>query len=221
MKFDMKFDITQHFGAVTRVLTERERDGKPARVILATRTYDTTIDDLWDALTNAERLPRWFLPVTGELRLGGRFQFQGNAGGEVQRCEPPRHVAITWEFGGQVSWVEVRLAEEARGGTRLELEHIAHVPPEFWDQYGPGAVGIGWELALMGLAEHLATRAALDPAAVQAWNATADGRELIRQISEAWGQASIAAGTDPAAATAAATRTTAFYTPAPDTPPSQ
>ena len=32
------------------------------------------------------------------------------------------------------------------GGTRLELEHIAHVDDERWAEFGPGAVGIGWDL---------------------------------------------------------------------------
>ena len=45
---------------------------------------------LWDACTNAERIPRWFLPVSGDLRLGGRYQLEGNAGGTIERCDPPR-----------------------------------------------------------------------------------------------------------------------------------
>lgn len=211
-------DISRHIGATTRVVTARERDGKPARVILASRTYDTGIDDLWDALTNAERIPRWFLPVSGELRVGGRFQLQGNAGGEVVRCDPPRHFAITWEYGGDVSWVDVRLTERGES-THLELEHVAHVPDGFWDQYGPGAVGVGWELGLMGLDEHLRTGAALDAAAGAAWPTTDDGKRFTRAISDSWADASIAAGTDPAAARAAGERTTAFYTGEPATIP--
>lgn len=214
----MKFDVSHHLGAVSRVVGSREIDGRPARVVVATRTYDTDIDDLWDALTSAERIPRWFLPVTGELRLGGRYQLQGNAGGEITRCEPPRLLALTWEFGGDVSWVEVRLAGEPGGGTRLELEHVAHVPGDRWEQFGPGAVGVGWELALVGLAEHVATRAAVDPAAFMAWSASADGRAFMGRVSDAWGRASIAAGTDPALATAAAARTTEFYTGGPGEP---
>ncbi|HEX7241774.1 MAG TPA: SRPBCC domain-containing protein, partial [Longimicrobiaceae bacterium] len=105
-------DIARQVGAVTRVVENRERDGRPARVIIATRTYDTTVDDLWDALTTPERIPRWFLPVSGDLRLGGRYQFEGNAGGEITGCVPPRHLAVTWEYGGDVSWVEVRLGED-------------------------------------------------------------------------------------------------------------
>ena len=59
------------------------------------------------------RIPLWFLPVTGDLRLGGRFQVEGNAGGVVERCDPPRSFAATWECGESTSWLEVRLAATA------------------------------------------------------------------------------------------------------------
>ena len=45
-----------------------------------------------------------------------------------------------------------------------------------------------------------------------AWTASDEGREFTTRCSEAWRDASIAAGTDPAAAEAAAARTTAAYT---------
>ena len=101
----MKVDPVAAVGAVTRELQQREHEGQTARVVVAARSYDTDIQDLWDALTNPERIPRWFLPVSGDLKLGGRYQFQGNAGGTITACEPPRRVAATWEFGGAVSWV--------------------------------------------------------------------------------------------------------------------
>ena len=43
--------------------------GKPALVAVAIRSYDTTVDDLWEAITTPERLARWFLPVEGDLKL--------------------------------------------------------------------------------------------------------------------------------------------------------
>lgn len=205
-------DVDRVVEAVTREVVGREIEGKPARVAVIRRAYDTTVEDLWDALTNAERLPRWFLPVSGDLRLGGRYQFEGNAGGEITECEPPRSLAATWEFGGQVSWVRVRLGAAPGGGARLELEHTAVVEGDFWDTYGPGAVGVGWELAALGLERHLATGAAVDRREWEAWSAGAEGKAFMRRSSEAWGRASIAAGTDEAAALAAAARTTAFYT---------
>ena len=86
----MIHDIAAAIGATSRIVRKRERDGKPAEAVIAERTYDTGIKDLWDALTNPERLPRWFSPVTGDLKLGGRYQVEGNAGGTVTVCDPPK-----------------------------------------------------------------------------------------------------------------------------------
>jgi uncharacterized protein YndB with AHSA1/START domain len=205
-------DVTRIIGAVTREVSSRDHEGRTARVVVASRTYDTTIEDVWDALTNPERIPRWFLPVSGELRLGGRYRLQGNAEGTITRCEPPRHLGLTWEFGGEVSWVAVGLDKNPRGGTLLMLEHMAHVDDERWKQYGPGAVGVGWDLALMGLAQYLASGTAVDPQAAMAWPGTAEGKDFVRRSSDDWARASIAAGTDAAGANTSAARTTAFYT---------
>src|SRR5690349_12257290 len=116
---DLNFDITRLIGLVARETTRREHEGRPARVLVATRTYDTSQEDLWDALTNGERIPRWFLPISGDLRLGGHYQLEGNAGGEIKGCEPPRHLALTWGMHGDTSWVNVHLSENPDGGTLL------------------------------------------------------------------------------------------------------
>ena len=57
------------------------------------------------------------------------------------------HLAVTWEFGGEITWVEVRLTASG-GDTTLRLEHIAPIDDERWTEFGPGAVGIGWDLTL-------------------------------------------------------------------------
>src|SRR5258705_11788935 len=76
----------------------------------------------------------------------------------AERSPPASRPAVTWEYGGEVSWVTVRLADDPDGGARLELEHVAHVGDDRWAQFGPGAVGVGWDLAFLGLGEHF-TRA--------------------------------------------------------------
>jgi len=202
---------TEQINAVTRrVGSGVFREGE-ARTVQIGRTYDAPPEDVWDACTNPERLPRWFLPVSGDLREGGRYQVQGNAGGLIERCEPPKSFTATWEFGGQVSWIELRLSEVAGGGTRLELEHIAHVN-DHWAQFGPGAVGVGWDLALLGLTRHLSTGAAVDPQTATTFPASEEGRRFIGESSRGWCEAAIAAGADAAEATAAAERTFAFFT---------
>jgi len=212
----MSFDIESHLGAVERSVSAVERDGRPARAVTLARSYDTTLEDLWDAVTNRERIPRWFLPISGELELGGRYQLDGNAGGVITACDQPTHLALTWEFGGDVSWVEVQLSDAGAGRARLTLTHTAHLS-KHWDEYGPGATGVGWELGVMALAIHLArpTEPRLDE---EAFAASAEGKRFMTGSSEGWGQAAIAFGTDAEAALAAARRTTAFYTGEPAKP---
>jgi uncharacterized protein YndB with AHSA1/START domain len=206
-------DVVHQINSVQRRVGSRMVDAGEARTVIVGRTYEAPIEDLWDACTNAERIPRWFLPISGELRVGGRYQLQGNAGGTIERCDPPRSFAATWEMGGQVTWIELRLSPEANGGTRFELEHIAHVDDELWAQFGPGAVGVGWDLALSGgLVRHLASGESVDPAEAAAWSASEEGRRFMTLSSQAWCDASIAAGTDADAARAAAARATAAYT---------
>ena len=210
----MKFDVEGHLGAVERSVSAPEREGRPARAVTLSRSFATTIEDLWDAATSGERIPRWFLPISGDLEPGGRFQLEGNAGGSITACEPPSHFALTWEFGGDVSWVEVRVADAGDGAARLTLTHTQHVS-DHWDRYGPGATGVGWEMGLLGLALHIAQPDAPKPDEA-AFAASPDGKALITGSSEGWERAAIAAGTDPEAAHAAATRTTAAYTGEPE-----
>ena len=207
----MAFDLMAHMDAMTRTVRNLERDGKPAKAVIASCVYETDPADLWDALTNPERLPRWFAPVQGDLKLGGRFQVVGNAAGTITRCEQDRRIEATWEFGGGVSWINISLQPEG-DGTRLELEHIAHVDPH-WEQFGPGAVGVGWDLSFMGLSRHLAEpAAAVAQEAVEGWFASDEAKDFIRGASDGWGEAAIASGEDRDKGLAAAEATRKFYT---------
>ncbi|WP_046470909.1 SRPBCC family protein [Allosalinactinospora lopnorensis] len=207
-------DVDQQISTVRRQVGSRVLEAGEARTTTITRSYDADVEDVWDACTNPERLPRWFLPVSGDLRLNGRYQLEGNAGGTIEQCDPPNSFAATWEYGGQVSWIEVRLAGEADGRTRLELEHLALKDDlqEFWAEYGPGATGVGWDMALIGLTLHLGSGEAVDPKEAEAWFGSEEGKRFTALASQLWGEANIAAGAEESAARAAAERTTAFYT---------
>jgi uncharacterized protein YndB with AHSA1/START domain len=201
-------DFAAAIDAVRRELLDTTRNGKPARTIVAERSYPTSADDVWDALTNPDRIPRWLMPISGDLRAGGHYQLEGNAGGTITTCERPEHLAVTWEFDGAVSWVDVYLTP-SDAETALRLEHVALVEDfdHKWDEFGPGAVGVGWDSALLGLAEHLTTGEAVnpdfaDPALL----------EFMRRSSDDWCRASIAYGTPRQQAEERAARTTAAYT---------
>ena len=191
----MRIDVARVLGLVTRSVRNFEKDGKAASAVTLTRLYDTDVDDLWDALTSKERIPRWFLPIEGDLQLGGKYQLKGNAGGTITACTPPSHFAATWEFGDATSWIDVKLAAE-RSQARLTLEHTAIIE-DHWKQFGPGAVGIGWDLALAGLEGYLATGASVDHETAEAWMGSPDGKEFMTESGEFWRAAHVASGVDP------------------------
>ncbi|GAA1180621.1 polyketide cyclase [Nesterenkonia xinjiangensis] len=215
--------------AVHRELEILKSDGGIAVTTRVRQSFAVDLEELWQCCVREDRLARWFAPVTGDLRLGGRFSVQDNATGTVERCAPPGggqagEMQLSWEFGRDVSQVVVRCEaaepyrgesashdSEAEGSSRLTVEHRGLIPWDFWSTYGPGAGGVGWDLALLGLAHHLRTGSTV-PAEQTLWVTTAGAEEFIAGSSAAWGRASEAAGTPAEAAAAAAGRTTRFYT---------
>jgi uncharacterized protein YndB with AHSA1/START domain len=187
-----------------------------AHVVRLSRAYAAEIEDVWDAITDPDRIARWFLPVSGDLRLGGTYQLEGNAGGEIRVCEPPRRLLVTWIAGEppgpeDSSIVEVVLERDDHGGTTLALTHTAVVPPEMWDNFGPGAVGVGWDLTFVGLAAHLAGEYLGTPDELER---NPEVHAALAASSETWGDAYRESGADPDVAERAVAATTAFYVPA-------
>ncbi len=64
---------------------------------------------------------------------------------------------------------------------------------------------------MLGLARHLATGEAADPAAIAAWSAGEEARAFMRRSGEGWYDADVASGADPAEARPRADRTLAAY----------
>ncbi|TDZ44999.1 SRPBCC family protein [Mycobacteroides franklinii] len=210
-------DVQHQLNSVRRTVGTRTFEAREARVVTVSQTYDTDAEDLWDACTNAERIPRWFLPVSGDLSVGSHYSLEGNASGKVLTCDPPRAFTATWECGG-TSWIEVTIAPEAQnpeGRATFTLEHISDIndDDEHWLQFGPGAVGVGWDSGLLGLAGYLASpEDRITPEEGAAWAASQEGRAFMTGSSERWYDAAVAAGIDPAEARAMADRTTQAYT---------
>jgi uncharacterized protein YndB with AHSA1/START domain len=223
-------DIVNQLNAIHRDVGRRPAESGESVSVLLRRTYDAPVEDVWDAVTDPDRMKRWFLPVSGDLRVGGTFQLEGNAGGEILACEPPRLLRVT--FGGPTSLVELRLtpsadnspdadtAPDAEGaaGTVLELEHT--VPIEMAGS-GAGAlyVGPGWDGALMALALFLRGEVTGDP--VAAAN-TPSAQEFSRQSVQAWATAVESSGTAAPDEIAAATEVSlAQFAPDAGTTPDQ
>ena len=212
-------DIIREIEAAQRELGNGTIAAGDGPMIRIQRTYDAPIEDVWDALTNPDRIGRWFLPISGDYRIGGRYQFDGNAGGEILVCDRPHRLRTSWGFGATAaadgSELEVRLSPAGEERTLFEFEHTAVVPEEMWAEFGPGAVGVGWDGGLLGLALHLRGGSVSDPIA---WQLSPEGREFFTRSSNAWGAAFAASGADPEAVAKAVANTTAFYAPDPEAP---
>jgi uncharacterized protein YndB with AHSA1/START domain len=91
--------LTSNPPAGTRILGSlRSADGKG--VVRIEDRYDTSIDDLWSALTDPGRLAHWYGQVEGDLRPGGEFRLhvEGadiDATGRVEACDPPQRLLVT------------------------------------------------------------------------------------------------------------------------------
>lgn len=180
-------DILEHLNAVQR---EVSRTGETVTVLMR-RSYRAEPAEVWDALTDPERMKRWFMPVSGNLEVGGTFQLEGNAGGEVLECEPPKRFKVT--FGGPNSLLELRLLPGADASTELELEHSMSEAPA---PGGSGAlwVGPGWDGGLLGLDLYVTGEIPEDADPVEMAN-SAEVVSYNEQSVRAWIEAIRASGT--------------------------
>lgn len=212
-------DPNEAANLVTREVKTSSREGEPTKVVVAHRTYGIGRAALWDLLTNPDKIKEWFLPVSGDLREGGHYQTEGNAGGIIQSCTPNESSTVTWEMDPMTSWLKISL-EDDNSDTRLHLAHESPMDPDFWGTYGPGAVGIGWDLALLGLGLRIESGEVVDKADAERFPMTESGRRFVEISAEGWADAAIADGDETDPAQDAAGRSVEFYTemPAADHP---
>ncbi|WP_412541387.1 SRPBCC family protein [Longispora sp. K20-0274] len=202
-------DIASEVDAVRRMVGGRATPTGEDRTVHLQRSFAVPVVDVWAACTEPARIGSWFLPVTGDLRVGGKYQLVGNAGGEILRCQPPRLLSLSWVFGESTTGLELRLSEDAAGGTVLDLEHSVALD-EHWAEFGPGAVGVGWDMAVLSLSRYLRGRPVPDPVS---WPTSAEARDFVTRAAGAWGAAHEVSGAPTGDATAAAARTRAAYAP--------
>jgi uncharacterized protein YndB with AHSA1/START domain len=189
-------DIARQIAAIGRHVEILAAGGETVSVTL-TRRYDAERADVWDALTDPDRISRWMMPISGDLRVGGTFSLEGNASGEILTCDEPDHLVIT--FGGPTSIVDLRLTTEGEQ-TLLSFDHSV---PLALAGGAAGAlyVGPGWDGALLALGLYLSGEVAADP--VAAANSP-EGQEFCARSVDAWVAVLEASGTADAATIARA-----------------
>jgi len=117
------------------------------------RRYETPIDDLWRALTDPDRVARWYGTIVGPVPRGPGDGFRVDIGGSAIRrarleaCDAPRALEYTWWSGDDDrGLVRVRLEPAGEGATELTVHHDRLRPHRL---VGYGA---GWEGNLEALA---------------------------------------------------------------------
>lgn len=140
---------------------EHRRIGDADAVVLH-RTYRAGIDDVWAAVTESDRLARWFGTYAGDPASGAVDVTMTAEGDDVEPsrwmiadCVPPRLLGVVSDGG--TGWHLVLELVEVGGGTALSLT-------QFIDDPGiVESVGPGWEYYLDRLGAALA---GTDPGAV-------------------------------------------------------
>ncbi len=126
--------------------------------LILTRTFNAPIEDVWDSVTTSERTERWFGRWEGDAKPGNTIRvlmvFEKTdawSNARIDRCEAPRHLAIT-TLGDHGNWsLELTLREE-NGATHLTfVHHLTDLKGA-----GIGEIGPGWEYYLDNLVAYRA-----------------------------------------------------------------
>ena len=140
----------------------RSADG--TGVVRVEGRFDTTVQDLWSALTAPHRLALWLGEVEGVLRPGGEFRARFFASGwegvgRIEVCEQPRRLLILTKTADEPDEhvIEATLAPE---GVRVHL---------VWEERGMpidelAAYGAGVQIHVEDLGAHLAGHGRCDAA---------------------------------------------------------
>jgi uncharacterized protein YndB with AHSA1/START domain len=171
--------------------------------------------DLWPMITDPDQLARWYGPIEGDLREGGRFTAAGGTGGRIETVEAPHLLGLAWGPDDAAGPLVLRLDPTDDGTTELVLEHTVELDPQVFEQFGPGAWALGWDIALLGLAGFSSgwsqDPALAVPTPTPIWLASPEGAEYVRAWSIRWAAASVAAGTDEETARRGEAQTSAAY----------
>ena len=122
------------------------------------RRYPATPAEVWSAITEPERIARWLASTTllGDGRYRLDFGDDHETLGQVEVCDAPRALVVTWEFPGEpASRVSVEVRPDGDGAVLL-LDHT-RLP----QNQGAG-YGAGWEAHLATLEAQLSGATAPD-----------------------------------------------------------
>ncbi len=131
-------------------------------VVRIAERLDADLDEVWSALTEPERLARWYGEIDGELRVGGVYRAHLLASGwegtgHVEECKPPRRFVVGSKQQDEADEdsTEVRLTADG-DRTALVVEQRGLPLDLLW------AYGAGLQIHVEDLVAHIAGRERVD-----------------------------------------------------------
>lgn len=129
---------------------------------------DAPPDRVWEALTDARELERWF-PLEarvepgegGTIYMSWKNEFAGTS--RILAWDPPRHLRTSWDWGGQVT--DYLLEADAGGRTVLRVVTSGFPEGASWDDWIEGTRR-GWAFELASLKHYLEGHAGEDRSVV-------------------------------------------------------
>lgn len=120
---------------------------------------EAPIEAVWEALTDAAELERWF-PLEaavepgprGKIFMSWKNEFAGTS--EILSWDPPHHLQTTWGYGPDPAQVTDYWLEAAGGRTILRVVTSGFPRGEPWDAWAEGTRR-GWAFELRSLKEYL------------------------------------------------------------------
>ena len=134
--------MTSNAHGAARILGSlRTADGES--IVRIEDRFDTAIDDVWSALTDPDRLARWYGDVEGDLRLGGEYRARLHASGwegtgRVEACEPPRRLLLVTEGPGEAGRGEIEVTLTGDGDQTVVVWEERGMPLKLIAAYGAG-----------------------------------------------------------------------------------
>lgn len=182
-------DPTEQFERVDRHVKDNEK----THVVMLATHYTNPIAEVWDSITQPQRLADWFGTVTGDLRTGGSFAVEDRGvTGTIQYCDRHRAIQLEWTENERTGKVAVAVTTGVTG-TSVTVRHTV-ADDQRWGQYGPAELGVEWDEALAALDVHLSgnighTREVLEQIHAE------QGQDALRgRLVEAWRQEHVTAG---------------------------
>lgn len=121
--------------------------------------YTSTIEKVWNALTDSNKLAKWITENDFKPIVGHRFQFRhqpyngwdGIVEGEVILVDEPNRLSYIWATGDEKHTVNWTLQDLGEGKVNLHLEQIG-----FSNVHGLEGARYGWSAWVVELEKLLA-----------------------------------------------------------------